>query len=294
MRANGWEIGHRLAFFCFPLQMKEENMAIKYHQQILLSQNFLKSANLVRSLIHASSIGPGDTVLDIGAGGGIITAELARIARKVIAIEKDPSYAMQLREQYQTDRNVVIVEKDFMQYHICDQEFKIFANIPYNITSDILRKLLYTAPMPKEAYLILQKKAAAKFAGTPIENQFSVLAKPRFSFQIVRQLRRTDFDPVPSVDSVLLCIKKRSPPLIGEGDFDSYRRFIQYGFGKWRKNLKCIFKSVFTYAQWKHLSHELGFALNATPTDLTFEQWLGLFNYYRRLVGKCRGAQCKC
>jgi 23S rRNA (adenine-N6)-dimethyltransferase len=270
--------------------MKEINMAIKDYQKVRLSQNFLKSANLVSALIHASSIGPGDTVLEIGAGRGIITAGLARIARKVIAIEKDPSLAMQLREQFQTDRNVVVVEKDFLQYQICDQDFKVFANIPYNITSDILRKLLYTAPMPKEAYLILQKEAAAKVAGTPIENQFSVLAKPWFSFQIVRQFRRTDFDPVPGVDSVLLCIKKRSPPLIGEGDIDSYRRFIQYGFGRWRKNLKCVFKSIFTYTQWKRLSHELGFALNAIPTDLTFEQWLGLFDHYRNLCRiKMRG-----
>jgi len=259
-------------------------MAIKNQQQIILGQNFLRCSNLVRSMIQASSIEPTDTVVEIGAGRGIITGELACIARKVIAIEKDPSLAQQLRWQFRSVRNVEVIEKDFLQYRICEREYKVFANIPYNITADILRKLLYTAPTPKEAYLILQKEAAEKFAGFPKESQFSVLAKPWFSFQMVRQLRRTDFEPVPRVDSVLLCINKRSPPLIDEGDSDSYRRFIQYGFGRWRKSLKCIFKPVFSYKQWKHLSRELGFPLNAAPTELNFEQWLGLFDCFQSRV----------
>ena len=255
-------------------------MAIKNQQQIILGQNFLRCSNLVRSMIQASSIEPTDTVVEIGAGRGIITGELACIARKVIAIEKDPSLAQQLRWQFRSVRNVEVIEKDFLQYRICEREYKAFANIPYNITADILRKLLYTAPTPKEAYLILQKEAAEKFAGVPRETQFSILAKPRFDFQILRPLRRTDFAPVPKVDSVLLYIKKRSPPLIGDGDIALYHQFICYGFGTWRRSLKCIFRSVFTYPQWKHLSSDLDFPLNATPTDLSFEQWLGLFDFF--------------
>ena len=236
-------------------------------------------------MIQASSIGSSDIVLEIGAGRGIITTELARVAGRVIAVEVDPSLAQELRWEFTNTGNVEIVAKDFLTYQVCQKEYKVFANIPYNCTADILRKLLYGSPAPTEAWLILQKEAAEKISGCPRETQFSVLAKPWFDFRILRALRRTDFHPIPAVDSVLLHIRKRSTPLIGEGEGDSYRRFIQYGFGRWRKSLKCIFKTVFTYRQWKQLAHDLGFALDATPTELSFEQWLGLFKFYKNQPG---------
>jgi len=70
-------------------------------------------------------------------------------------------------------------------------------------------------------------------------------------------------------------------PLVREADMALYECFIRYGFGTRCRSLKCIFRSVFTYPQWKHLSAEMGFSLNATPTDLSFEQWLGLFDCFQ-------------
>ena len=153
-------------------------------------------------------------------------------------------------------------------------EYKIFANIPYNITAQILRKILYERANISEGYLILQKEAAKKFSGSPRETLFSILAKPFFEFQILSQLRRTDFWPVPNV---LLSIKRRTRPLIEMQDVASYREFVQYGFGRWKPNLKLAFKNLFTYKQWKRLARDLDFPLNATPTELSFEQWLGLY-----------------
>jgi 23S rRNA (adenine-N6)-dimethyltransferase len=180
--------------------------------------------------------------------------------------------------------NVEIMEEDFLQVRICERGFKIFANIPYNITADVLRRILFLYPTPTAAYLIVQKEAAEKYSGVPNETQCSVLSKPRFRFQILHQLHRNDFEPVPRVDSVLLGIEKRSPPLIGDDEIDLYNNFIRYGFGRWRRSLKCIFKPIFTYPQWKRLSAELRFPLNATPTNLTFEQWLGLFDCFQHRV----------
>ena len=259
-------------------------MAKKSNKQILLAQNFLRSSKLVRSLLDTSSIGSRDIVYEIGPGRGIITAELAPIAHKVIAIEKDRTLARQLCQRFQDVDNVQIIANDFLMYHICDREYKIFANIPYNITASIVRKIFYAAPVPSEAYLIMQKEAAEKFSGRPHETQFSVLAKPLFDIQIIRELRRTDFEPVPKADSVLLHIKKRPSALVRKEDAFLYHSFVCYGFGTWKNSLKLIFKPVFTYQQWKHLSKNLHFPLNATPSDLTFEQWLGLFECFRQRV----------
>ena len=249
-----------------------------------LAQNFLRSSGPVRSLLEASSIGPRDIAYEIGPGRGIITAELARVARWVIAIEKDPDLARGLCVKFQNVHNVQIITNDFLRYQIPDRKYKIFANIPYNLTAEIVRKILYIPPVPVEAYLVMQKEAAEKFSGSPGETQFSVLAKPWFEIRIVQTLRRTDFEPMPSVDSVLLQIKKRPCALIRQEDAFLYRRFVHYGFCTWKNSLKLTFKPVFTYPQWKHLSRDLHFPLDLIPSKLTFEQWLGLFECFKQRV----------
>ena len=250
-------------------------METRQHNQICLAQNFLTSPKLVRRLVGMSAIGPSDTVYEIGPGNGIITAALARVARQVIAIEKDPQLVRRLRERFRVLDNVEIVEHDFLAYSFAGS--RIFANIPYNITAQILRKLLCERSSLDEGYLILQKEAAQKFSGSPRETLVSILAKPFFEFQILCRLRRTDFRPVPNVDSVLLSIKRRERALLLTQDVAGFRDFVRYGFGSWKPNLRLAYKHVFTYKRWKHLARELGFPLNATPTELSFEQWLELY-----------------
>ena len=253
-------------------------------RRISLAQNFLRSPKLVRRLVEMSTIGPSDTVYEIGPGEGIITRALAIVAREVIAIEKDPELVRLLRGRFCLLDNVEIVEKDFLTYSFLRHgAYKIFANIPYNNTAQILRKILCEQSKLSEAFLIMQKEAAQKVSGVPRETLFSILVKPFFEFQILSQLRRTDFWPVPHVDSVLLSIKRRTNPLIEAQDAAPYRDFVQYGFGRWKPNLRLAFKNVFTYKQWKRLAHELEFPLNATPTELSFEQWLGLYHGFRHL-----------
>ena len=259
-------------------------METRQHSQIRLAQNFLRNPQFVRRLVALSTIGPGDTVYEIGPGDGIITAELARVAARVIAIEKDPRLATRLRARFRLLNNVEIVEQDFLRYSIQSPRYKIFANIPYNNTARILRKIVHERSDLATAHLILQKEAAQKFAGSPKETLCSILAKPFFEFEILYQLRRTDFRPVPSVDSVLLSINRRDRPLIQTQDVTPFRDFVQYGFGRWKPNLKLAYKHVFTYKQWKRLARELGFPLNATPTELSFEQWLELYRRFRKLA----------
>jgi 16S rRNA A1518/A1519 N6-dimethyltransferase RsmA/KsgA/DIM1 with predicted DNA glycosylase/AP lyase activity len=261
-------------------------METKQRKQASLAQNFLRSPKLVQRLVRMTTIGPSDTVYEIGPGNGIITAELASIAGQVIAIEKDRDLVRYLRERFRSLDNVEIVNKDFLAYSFqtgsCKgqsrTDHKIFASIPYNRTAQIVHKILYDRSNLTEAYLIMQKEAARKFSGIPRETLVSMLAKPLFEFQILSELRRTDFWPVPSVDSALLSLKRRTQPLITAQELAPFRSFVQYGFGRWKPNLRLAFKSVFTYKQWKRLARDLDFRLNALPTELSFEQWLGLYH----------------
>ena len=257
-------------------------METRQHKRISLAQNFLRSPRLVQRLVAMSTIGPSDTVYEIGPGNGIITAALARVATRVIAIEKDPELVRRLRERFRLLDNVEIVEKDFLAYSFVTSEHRVFANIPFNHTAQMLRKILHERSKVSESHLILQKEPAQKVSGSPKETLFSILVKPFFEFEILSQLRRTDFCPVPHVDSVFLSIKRRAHPLIEAQDVVSYRDFVQFGFGRWKPSLKLAFKNVFTYKQWKRLARDLDFALNATPTELSFEQWLGLYHGFKR------------
>lgn len=274
-------------------------METRQRKRISLAQNFLRSPKLVHRLVRISRIGLSDTVYEIGPGNGIITAALASVAGQVIAIEKDPELVRRLRERFRPVANVEIVEKDFLNYSFRIRpgigvpslpvvrqtpvsEYKMFANIPYNSTAQIVRKILHERSRLSEAYLIVQKEAAKKFSGCPRESLFSILVKPFFDLQILWLLKRTDFWPVPNVDSVLLSIKRRASPLIEVQDVALYREFVQYGFARWKPNLRLAFKNIFTYQQWKRLARDLDFPLNATPTELSVKQWLGLYHSFMR------------
>lgn len=262
-------------------------METRRRKQISLSQNFLRSPKLVRRLVRMSRIGLSDTVYEIGPGNGIITAALASVALRVIAVEKDPELVRRLRERFRAIENVEIIEKDFLNFSFRSRlgavaDYKIFASIPFNCTAQIVRKILHDRSNLGEAYLIMQKEAAKKFSGCPRETLFSILVKPFFDVHILAQLKRTDFWPIPNVDSALLSIKRRASPLIDVQDIALYREFVQYGFERWKPNLRLAFKNVFTYQQWKRLARDLEFPLNATPTELSLEQWLGLYEAFKQ------------
>ena len=249
-------------------------------KRIRLAQNFFRDRELVASIVANSSISKEDTVYEIGPGEGIITGELAERAGKVTAIEMDTTLATRLRNKFRESDNVEIQEGDFLRYRIKERKYKIFSNIPFNITAEVVKTILFGENPPEEAYLVVQKEAAGKFTGNPTETEVSVLAKPWFTLKVLREFRRTDFEPVPSVDVVLLHIAKRKQPLITSVNERSYQKFVKFGFEAWKKDLKTAYKHVFTYEQWKRLSKNLSFSLKATPGELRFEQWLGLFEYF--------------
>jgi len=250
-------------------------------KRIQLAQNFFRDRRLVASMVADSSIGKDDTVYEIGPGEGIITQELAERAGRVIAIEKDSVLAVQLRGKLRDRTNVQVYEGDFLKYIIKDKNYKIFSNIPFNITAEVVKRILFEENSPDESYLVLQKEAAGKFSGDPAETEVSVLAKPWFVFKVLREFRRTDFEPVPSVDVVFLHITRREQPLVSPANAQNYRKFVRFGFEAWKKDLKTAYKHVFTYEQWKRLSKNLSFSLKAAPAELRFEQWLGLFEYFQ-------------
>jgi len=250
---------------------------------ILYNQNFFKDPRLVESIVRQAGIGSNDVVYEIGPGRGMITRELAKAAGKVVAVEIDRRLWLRLQAEFAADPRVKIINADWLNYRAADSNYKVFSNIPFNLTAEIVRKLL-TSQGITEAYLVVQKEAAEKFTGSPKTTQFSVLNQAWFEFEVVRAFKKTDFEPRPSVDTVLLKISQRSEPLVPEAARSDYIWFIQLGFNRWRANLGKNFKNVFTYRQWRRLAHDLKFSVKVLPTDLIFDQWLGIFKFYHNVL----------
>ena len=202
----------------------------------------------------------------------------------MVAIEKDPELASLLRSMFKDLRNVEVHEADFLKYDIKDSEYKIFSNIPFNITSEIMRKIIYIKNPSKDAYLVMQEEAANRFHGYPHETEFSIFVKPWFGINVVRKFRRTDFMPIPAVDVVLLNVRRREEPWVSSDNTVNYRRFVKYGYEAWKKSLGKAYENIFTHEQWKRMSRDLGFPLDATPSQLTCEQWVSLFERFLRIV----------
>lgn len=259
--------------------MRTDNYKLKH------SQNFLKSLMLVEKLINMSSIGKSDIVYEIGPGKGIITAQLAKKCRKVIAIELDEKLYKKLLSRFRASRSVEIIHGDFLRYRLPKgRNYKVFANIPFNVTSDIVAKLTSYDTSLLDAYLIVQKEAAERFAGRPYakECQYSLLLKPYFQMKVLYFFKKKDFSPKTSVDVVLLRIKLRKKALIKKSQRQLYKNFIVYGFSQWKVSVRKALKKVFTYRQFMRLARDLGFSKDAKPTDLSFEQWMGLFRFYKQ------------
>ncbi len=257
-------------------------MSATERRSILYSQNFLKSSILVDQLLKKSSISSNDVVYEIGPGRGIITERLARRCRQVIAIEKDPRLVDILYSRFAQTTNVRIHTGNFLEYRLPSDPYKVFANIPFNITSAVVTHLT-TAPIPPDdTYLLMQKEAAEKFLGQPCESLYSILLKPSFELELLHHFRHSDFMPAPRVDVVMLRLRKRGPPLLSRNDMQLFRDFVVYGFTAPQPSLRHTFKDIFTSPQLKRLSAHLDLA--GRPTSLYFEQWLSLFHSFKQLA----------
>lgn len=207
-------------------------MYYKQRRQAFYSQNFFRNPKLVNKLIRSSSIGKNDAVIEIGPGKGIITAELLKVADKVIAVELDAKLYFHLNDRFSGVKNLKLVNVDFLKFELPSCPYKVFANIPFIITTDIIRKLTSDRNF-QEGYLVVQKEAARKFIGKPIDprNQMvAVLLKPWFEIDIFWKFSRYDFVPMPRVDVLMIKIKRRKDSLIAKQYLPMFRNYIVYSY----------------------------------------------------------------
>jgi 23S rRNA (adenine-N6)-dimethyltransferase len=260
-------------------------MTVLDQPQLSHSQNFMDDARLAAALIERSSLSEQDVVLEIGPGPGTLTAELARRCKQVIAVEKDPSLAVDLRQRLAALPNLALHTGDFLDHPLPRKPYKVFANIPFGITTAIIERLTGAPNPPEDAYLVIQLEAAQMFLGRPRQTLKALLLYPWFELSLAHRFRRSDFTPRPQVHAVLLRIRKRSPPLLAAGEARQFRDFVTYAFTAWKTTLEGTLKELFSPAQRRMIRREMNLSPYATPSALSAGQWLRLFAAYRDYAG---------
>ncbi|NLO98728.1 MAG: 16S rRNA (adenine(1518)-N(6)/adenine(1519)-N(6))-dimethyltransferase RsmA [Clostridiaceae bacterium] len=211
-----------------------------------LGQNFLTDINIIRKIVEAGEVSSSDLVLEIGPGIGSMTAEIAKVAGKVITVEIDKNLIPALHENLGAFSNVSVVNQDIMKADIralingWTGPLKVISNLPYYITTPIIMMLLEGDINWDILVFMVQKEVAYRLAGTPSTKDYSAISiavryysEPKLAFTVSKNC----FIPKPDVDSAVVKLKKRDLECVRDINKELFFKVVKSSFGQRRKTL---------------------------------------------------------
>lgn len=251
-----------------------------------LGQNFLTDGEVIQDIIEYANISPEDTVVEIGPGVGFVTEQLVKYAKKVIAIELDEEAIVELKKL--NAPNLEIIHNDVLKTDLsslCDEKFKVVANIPYYITSPIIAHLLGEVDdlnnknrnKIKDIILMVQEEVARRMIAD--ENSqgkqyglLTILSQFWADVKIMRLVGRKAFFPAPKVNSALVKLDVRTEPKLKLTDYSHFRKTVKAGFAQRRKNIKnCLLNGGFLKDDIVKALSTLGIDENTRGEKLSIE-----------------------
>lgn len=208
-----------------------------------LGQNFLQDPLALEEIVSAAQILPTDIVLEIGPGLGSLTRYLAAFSKAVVAVELDENLLPPLNEILSSYKNVRLIQGDILKLSPNDLDLEadyiVVANIPYYITSAVIRHLLESETKPRRIVLTVQKEVAQRICAEPgdmslLALSVQVYGKPR----IAARIPANAFFPAPKVDSAVLVVDIYPSPKIKEELLEGFFKLIKAGFSQKRKTLR--------------------------------------------------------
>jgi len=245
---------------------------------IKYSQNLYTNGGNLRRIIDAINLNSFDTVIDIGAGKGVITQELVKHCDNVIAYELDPRYFDILEKLFKDNPNVILRKEDFLTSTLPNKKYKVFANIPFSLTSDIINKITDIDSRLVEAFLFVQKESSERYMGIFNNTQIATILSSTYDLCVIENFDRRDFNPIPNVDVVLLRITKKDNP---ETEVKLYRDFVTYIFNQMNGNVLDTLKKLFTFNQLKYIKKQLKRNGYNIPSDIPSKYYLEIFQYFK-------------
>jgi len=215
-----------------------KNILEKYHikPSLALGQNFLIDQNILKKIITAADIKKDDVILEVGPGIGQLTQELAKTAKKVVAVEKDKKMIQILKETLSEYANIEIIAEDILKFPLQMPSYKVVANIPYYLTSRLIRKLLESGAQPSVMVLMIQKEVAQRILATPPDMNLLALSVQYYADpKIISSVSRNCFLPKPNVDSAIIAITPKIK--VSKESSGLFFQLARAGFSQKRKQL---------------------------------------------------------
>lgn len=247
------------------------------------SQNFLKDSALVGRLVENAKLDTQLPVIEIGAGRGIITSALSQQGYQVVAYELDEVLYKELSANFKFNNNVRLVGTDFLEAELPRTPYQVFSNIPFTITAQVVKKLLFATNPPINAHIIMQKESAEKFLGKPVAQVNSLLAillKNQFYGSVGYAFNRSDYFPSPRVDTVLVRFLRRESMLCAP--HSQFCDFVAFGFSQFEPTLSLGLRKVIPIDKLNHISKSEIFSLQLKASQLDFEDWAVLFELFKK------------
>ncbi|MHC1698275.1 MAG: 16S rRNA (adenine(1518)-N(6)/adenine(1519)-N(6))-dimethyltransferase RsmA [Geobacteraceae bacterium] len=219
-----------------------------------LGQNFLVDGNVIDNIIRAAQVGADENVLEVGPGRGALTSLLSERAAQVVAVEWDRDLVPLLKDGVGSKETVEVVHGDILRVDLpgvlCPVRhgrWKVVANLPYNISSQVLFKFIENRPLFSELILMLQKEVGERLLAQPDTKEYgvlTVLCRLVFDIEKVFLVKPTSFRPIPKVDSIVLRFRVLPSNRLDVGDEKLFRIVVKAAFSQRRKTLWNCLKSV--------------------------------------------------
>jgi len=262
-----------------------------------MGQHFLVDRGILRSIAAAAALSSDDTVIEVGPGTGLLTSELCALAGRVIAVELDREMVALLGESFADTANLTVVQGDILALTPCTllsklgpsgaTRYKVVANLPYNITSPVLRHFLHSDTRPEVMVVMVQEEVGRAIAAQPgdmslLSVSVQTFARPR----VVRKVLARSFHPAPKVDSLVLRLDTLESPPVPTGEVPTFLDFVAAGFHSPRKQLHNSFGHGLRAPrqQVDELLSRAGIAPERRPETLAIDEWVRLWHEHAAMA----------
>ena len=265
-----------------------------------MSQNFLADVEILEAIIAEAGAAPGDRVIEIGPGLGLLTSGLLQAGASVTAVELDRGLAAFLRDRFATeidDGRLRLVEGDALDQELnrlAAPPYEVVANLPYHITSPILHRLLGETPRPERLVLMVQREVAERIAAPPGRMSYlSVFVQYHARVRVAFNVPATSFEPEPAVESAVIVVE----PYPGDDRLqdaateDALWRLVQAGFRERRKMLHNVLSRQLPVepARVTAALEAAGIAPDRRPQTLAVGEWIALLEAFGEIGPDTRG-----
>ncbi len=247
-----------------------------------LSQNHLADGEALESILELAAITPGERIVEVGPGIGILTAQLLQAGAQVTAVELDSRLVEHLQARFDGVAALTLVAADFLDLDletVAADPWALVANVPYHITSPILHRVLGTEPRPTRFVLMVQQEVAERIAAAPgAMSYLSVFVQYHADVRVALRVPASAFEPAPEVDSAVLLGETRLRRL-DEQDEDELWRLVQAGFRERRKMIHNVLARQLPGLDRSRLDAALdacAIAPDRRPQTLSVAEWMQL------------------